>query len=98
SLMRNPRTLRSIEEVARTADHPERLRGLIRLIEEELGYQLYQTVSAAKAALSAQEEVKLEFRHGGLDIAAAVTRAQFEKWIAPDLARLDATVERVMAD
>ena len=45
SLMRTPRTLRAIAEVARTAQHPERLHHLIALIEDGLGYALYQAVS-----------------------------------------------------
>jgi hypothetical chaperone protein len=97
SLMRNPRTLRSIEEVARTADHPERLRSLIRLIDDELGYQLYQTVSSAKAALSHADEVALVFRHKELEIDEMVRRADFESWIAPDLAQIEATIDRVLA-
>ena len=40
SMMRAPRTLRDIAEVARTAEHPDRLRHLIRLIEEDAGYAL----------------------------------------------------------
>ena len=56
SLMRTPRTLRSIAEVARTAEHPERLRHLITLIEDGLGYALYQAVSTAKAALSLRRQ------------------------------------------
>ena len=38
SLMRTPRMLREIGEVARASAHPERLRALITLIEDELGY------------------------------------------------------------
>ena len=98
SLMRNPRTLREIAEVARTAAHPERLRALITLIEEELGYRLYQAVAAVKAALSEAESTVLRFRHQALDIEATVTRADFEAWIAGDLARLDATVGRALAE
>ncbi len=96
SLMRNPKTLREIGEVARFAKHPERLRGLIRLIEEELGYRLYQTVSQAKAALSRAEQAELRFAHAGLDIARTITRAEFESWIAPDLARIGATIDHVV--
>ena len=66
SLMRAPRTLRAIEEVAAATAHPERLRMLIRLIEDELGYQLYQTVSAVKAELSRRETAVLRFAHGDL--------------------------------
>ncbi len=38
SLMRTPRMMRDIEAVARTAAHPDRLRALLRLIRDELGY------------------------------------------------------------
>jgi hypothetical chaperone protein len=98
SLMRNPRTLREIGEVARTAAHPERLRALMTLIEDELGYRLYQVVSAAKAALSSRDSTTLAFRHKGLDINARITRADFESWIADDLAALEATVDKALAE
>jgi hypothetical chaperone protein len=98
SLMRNPKTLREIGEVARTAAHPERLRALLALIEEELGYRLYQTVSEVKAALSREDSATLRFSHKALDIQATVTRAEFEAWIAPDLARLDATIGHALAE
>ncbi len=61
SLMRNPRTLREIGEVARASDDPAKLRNLITLIEDELGYRLYQTVSAVKAALSREPQAELRF-------------------------------------
>ncbi|MCW3474126.1 Hsp70 family protein [Limobrevibacterium gyesilva] len=98
SLMRTPRTLREIGEVARASAHPERLRALITLIEDELGYRLYQTVSAAKAALSTQDAAVLRFRHKNLDIERTVTRAEFEDWIAEDLSRLAATVDRALGE
>ena len=78
SLMRNPKTLREIGEVARTAAHPERLRGLIALIEDEQGFPLYQAVSSVKAALSEAERAVLRFAHAGVAIEQEVTRAGFE--------------------
>jgi hypothetical chaperone protein len=97
SLMRSPRTLRAIEEVAAASAHPERLRMLIRLIEDELGYQLYQTVSAVKAELSARETAVLRFAHGDLAIEREIARPEFEGWIAEDLRRMAATVEQALA-
>ena len=97
SLMRTPRTLRSIAEVMRTAEHPERLRHLIALIEDELGYALYQAVSTAKAALSIAESTELRFAHREFAIERTVTRADFEAWIADDLKRLGATVDQALA-
>ena len=97
SLMRTPRTLRAIAEVARTAQHPERLRHLIALIEDGLGYALYQAVSTAKAELSSAETTALRFRHKDFVVERPLTRTEFESWIAPDLARLAATVDQVLA-
>ena len=97
SLMRAPRTLRAIAEVARTADHPERLRHLIALIEDGLGFELYQAVSGAKAALSHADSTVLRFGHKNFAIEQAISRADFETWIAGDLVRLGATVDQALA-
>jgi hypothetical chaperone protein len=96
SLMRTPKMLRDIEEVARMSTHPERLRHLIALIRDEMGYRLYETVSAAKAALSSADAVRLQFAHDDFEIDRMITRGDFEAWIAPDLARIEAAVDAVV--
>ena len=98
SMMRAPATLRAIEEVARTADHPDRLRHLIALIQDGLGYALYQAVSGAKAALSNAEQTALRFGHKGFAVERVISRTEFESWIAPDLKRLGATVDQTLRD
>ncbi len=98
SLMRAPKVLRDIEAVARTAEHPERLRALVRLIEDEAGYALYQAVSGAKAALSGAESTVIDFRHEGTHLSAQVTRRDFESWIAPELRRIAAAVDAALRD
>ena len=98
SLMRNPRTLRSIAEVARTAQHPERLHHLITLIEDGLGYALYQGVSTAKAELSKADTTVLRFHHKAFTVERPIARSEFEDWIAPDLRRLADTVDQVLID
>ncbi len=50
-----------------------------------------------KAALSDQPQARLQFRTGGVDIDATVDRADFESWIAPELAQLSAAIDRVLA-
>ncbi len=96
SLMRSPRMLREINDVARTAAEPAKLRQLIRLIEEELGYQLYQTVSAVKAELSHADRATLHFDHVGITVEAVIEREEFEAWIAPDLAQFSIAVDRAL--
>lgn len=98
SLMRSPRTLRDIAEVRRTAEHPERLDHLLSLIEDEQGYGLYRAVTDAKVALSTAAGTVLRFEHAGFRIEQAISRAEFEGWIAPDLHRMDAAIGDALRD
>jgi hypothetical chaperone protein len=98
SMMRTPRMLRDIEAVARSAEYPDRLRALLRLINDELGYALYRTVSEVKAELSRAETAVLRFTHAEFAIDEVIARKDFESWIAPDIARIDATVDAALSD
>jgi hypothetical chaperone protein len=98
SLMRAPKTMRDIEAVARTAKYPDRLSALLQLIRDELGYELYRTVAGVKAELSQAETAVLQFRHGRFQICETIARTDFEAWIAPDIARIAATVDLALAE
>ncbi|WP_270933929.1 Hsp70 family protein [Falsiroseomonas oryzae] len=98
SLMRSPRMLRDMAEVARTAEHPDRLRRLIRVIEDEAGYALYRAVSEAKATLSHAEETTLHFAHADFVLEVPISRAAFEGWIAPELTRIASALDASLAD
>jgi hypothetical chaperone protein len=97
SLMKTPRVLRDIGEVARTASNPTALRDLIALIEDGVGYELYQAVSAVKAALSGAEQAVLKFSHRNFVVERVIERAEFEGWIVPDLARMGGVIDEVLA-
>ena len=96
--MRAPRTMRDIEAVARSAQYPDRLRALLRLIRDELGYALYRAVSDVKAELSRAPAARLRFEHADFAIDETIARQDFEHWIAPDLARIAETVDRALTD
>jgi hypothetical chaperone protein len=98
SLMRAPKTMRDIEAVARTAMYPDRLGALLRLIRDELGYELYRTVSGVKADLSRAETAVLRFRHEDFAIEERISRSDFEHWIASDIARIATTVDLALAE
>jgi hypothetical chaperone protein len=98
SLMRAPKTMRDIEAVARSAQYPNRLHALLRLIRDELGYELYRTVSGVKADLSRADTAVLRFQHEDFAIEETIARADFEHWIAPDIARIAATVDMALAE
>jgi hypothetical chaperone protein len=97
ALMRNRRTLAELERLQRAAADPVAIGRMIMIIERELGYRLYDAVGSLKRALSAQEEAQFRFAADDLVIEADVRRTDFERWIAPDIARIDATVDKALA-
>lgn len=97
ALMRNRRTLAELEKLQRSASDPAAIGRMITLIEEELGFRLYQAVDQVKRDLSSHMEAHFRFSSGSLAIDATVTRDQFEAWIAPDIVRMEAGVDRVLA-
>jgi hypothetical chaperone protein len=98
SLMRAPRTLRDIADVARNAAEPERLHQLIQLIEDEVGYDMYRAISGVKAALSRAPQARLQFRHADFVVDEEIARADFEAWIAPELRQIGTAVDEALAD
>jgi hypothetical chaperone protein len=92
---------RAVSEMLRAARvrafEPEKIAALSELIEADLGYQLHQAVQSTKIALSSQDHAEFRFHHHGIQLQASVTRAQFESWIAADLASIEQAVEEVMA-
>ncbi|MGP7796743.1 Hsp70 family protein [Sphingomonas sp. CLY1604] len=97
ALMRNRRTLAELDRLRRSAIDPQAIGRLIALIENELGFPLYDAVGRLKRALSSADAARFAFEGAGVDIAAEVTRAEFEGWIADDVARIAATVDKALA-
>ena len=93
ALMRNRRTLTELSRLERSATDPSMIRRMIAVIENELGYSLYQAVGQLKRTLSAETTAELRFDGPGLTIEAEVRREDFERWIEPDLRSIEQTVD-----
>jgi hypothetical chaperone protein len=97
ALLRNRRTLAELSALQRAAVDPAPIGRMIAIIEQELGYRLYEAVGQAKRDLSARQSTHFRFTSPDVSIEAPVTRAEFEQWIAPDIAEIEAAVDRVLA-
>lgn len=96
ALMRNRRTMEELARLQKSALDPDAIGRMIAVIDNELGYPLYDAVGRLKRALSSEERAHFHFTGGGLEIEADVTRAQFEQWIAEDLALIEASVDAAL--
>jgi hypothetical chaperone protein len=96
ALMRNRRTMEELSRLQRSATDPAAISRMISVVERELGHPLYEAVGALKRSLSTHANAGFRFENSGLLIEAEVTRDEFERWIAPDLARIADTVDIAM--
>lgn len=96
ALMRNRKTLAEFDALRRTASDPTAIARGIAIVEQELGYSLYDAVGRVKRDLSSASHATFRFEGAGMTIAAEVARADFEGWIAPDIQRIEAAVDRAI--
>ena len=96
SIFKTTREFADLQSLVRSATEPDKLELFIELIEHDEGYPLYQAISATKMALSREEEAEFRFSPLGKAGHKTVKRADFETWIADDLARIEEALDEVL--
>jgi len=96
SIFKTSREFEDLKKLVRTALEPEKLETFIDLVDHDEGYPLYQAVSATKMALSAADEAAFDFAPLGRGGHRTIRRADFESWIADDLARIEGALDDVL--
>lgn len=89
SIFKTSDDFKEMKKLLRYCVEPEKIELFIDLVEEDQGYPLYKSVSETKALLSSEDEAELTFAPLGANFRADVKRADFERWIAPDLRKMD---------
>jgi len=96
SFLRTREAMELLKGSLARAMEPEKIEALIMLVDEDLGYQLHQSVQRVKFELSQGETAEFHFREGGLELRVAVTRAEFEGWIAEELGKIEQCVDGLL--
>lgn len=97
SIFKTSKEFEDLKTLVRTSLEPEKLETFIDLVEHDEGYPLYQAISATKMALSAAEEAEFNFPPLGAGGRRMIARADFERWIAEDLSRIEGALDEVLA-
>jgi hypothetical chaperone protein len=97
SIFKGSKEFADLKSLIRASLEPEKLETFVDLVEHDEGYPLYQAVSATKMALSQSEEAEFNFAPLGRAGRKTVRRADFEGWIADDLARMEGALDEVLA-
>jgi len=96
ALLRASREMRDIRGLVRKALEPDKLRGLVEVLDGEHGYGLYQSVSRLKETLSSRDQARFVFHAGAVLIEADVARTTFEGWIGRELTAIEGAVEEAL--
>lgn len=97
SIMRHSRDYRELQQLVRVSLDPDRIRAFLAFLDADAGYAMNQAVTALKLELSRADQGTLSFHIAGVDIERPVKRAEFEKWIAPELAEIAGCVDCALA-
>jgi hypothetical chaperone protein len=96
SFLRTRATMDMLRAAKRRAPEPEQVSALITIVEHDLGYRLHQAVQHVKVDLSHRAEAEFVLDTDLLHLRAEVTRKQFEQWIAPELARIEGSLDDLL--
>ena len=96
SFLKSKKNIDMLEEILSQAEAPGPLAALLHVLEHDLGYHLYRAVERVKVELSSREQARFAFSEPPLVIEADLSRAEFEGWIAEDVAEMAACVDRLL--
>ena len=82
------RFLRDIRSGALGDRDQARMDQLLTLIEDALGFQVFEAIETTKRALSDAESASFRFEYPGIEIAEEVLRADLERFAAPTTTRI----------
>jgi hypothetical chaperone protein len=95
--LKTKKNMEMLEEILDQTDEPEKIEALIHVLEHDLGYHRYRALERAKVELSTKSETIFSFSDAPRVIEAKVTRADFDSWIAEEVASMAACVDRLLA-
>ncbi len=96
SFLKTRETAHLLDDIHARASDRLAIASLIHVIEDDLGYRLYRAVERVKTELSQKESSRFVFRDPPVYIDTAITRTQFEEWIAEDVAAIAACVDEAL--
>jgi hypothetical chaperone protein len=67
------------------------------LVDNDLGYRLYQAIEQTKCKLSDSKVSQFNFSEAGVAIAESVSREAFEEWIGTELRQISECIDRLLS-
>jgi len=97
-LLQSKNILHSISDFKYLTNNDQKhlVENLENLIKDNYGYLLFQSVERAKCGLSSAESARIMLGNYDITIDESITRAEFEAYIAGEVAKIDECVKSVI--
>jgi hypothetical chaperone protein len=96
SFLKSNETIEMLQGIRSQSLEPEKIAGLLHIVEDDLGFYLHQSVQGMKVELSSELVGNFVFDDHVVEMNGRVKRSSFEKWIDADLDKIRGCVERLM--
>ena len=95
-LLKDPKTMSVLREVKSQAVESEKVKALVQIISENLGYALYRSVEETKLKLTDDELATFKFLQSIIPVEGQLERWRFESWIQDDIQRIASSVQSLL--
>ena len=98
SFLKTRDVIEMLRGVEKDALEPEKIKALIHVVREDLGFQLHRAVQKVKSDLSDHDRAVFRFSDGYLQFEAILERKVFEAWIEEELTMIRNCVDSLLAE
>ena len=88
--------LRDIRSGSLGASDKQHIDQLLCLVEDSLGFQVFEVIEQTKRALSDQNVATLSFDYPGIEIEEAISRDEFQSFSTPQVDKILASLDRTL--
>ncbi|MFL5815401.1 MAG: Hsp70 family protein [Bdellovibrionia bacterium] len=99
SLLRRQDTMEFLNNVRKWSlgdDDRQKMDQLFTLLNDQLGFPLFEQIEKTKRALSQGDKTMFEFHYPDIDIEEEITRPQFEEYAGDALERIEASLDETL--
>ena len=90
--------LRDIKSGSLGKDDKRHIDQLLCLVEDSLGFQLFESIEHAKRELSDNDETQLRFDYPGIEISERIGRDEFQSFSAPQVDAILGSLDRTLTE
>jgi len=96
SFLKSSETIEMLRGIRSQSLNPDKIEGLLHIVQNDLGFYLHQAVQSMKVELSSEPIGSFVFEDHVVRMNGRVKRSSFEKWIEPDLEKIRGCLERLL--